>query len=338
MIYNSGIWGILRLTLLAILVLSALIFPIEFRKQYESSTVAPSQQYFKELLRIRDLFGYGNQSDVIFVRYGLSSSTRLAEWTLAITGMPIYVGSSPFYYLANRTETSLLSDAVYVGQTNNLVVHHLYGKPLVLSDLLSAPSALDLINSTNIALGLFLSRVSQAEALTQLPLVEAFANGSPLPPTAGVDIRRMNITNWQIYLVRGGLNNATLAETDGNFSLTLVRGVNYVRLYHIFSPALNLSSQDLVAIHLWSTVNKELLVGVSSQDNPLLPGGATTNYALSSFQLHPGWQYAPIDLSNNNSFTGQFEPSSIAQIILYLDRDFVTDQVICDGAYVIEPT
>src|SRR3989442_9469896 len=129
MILIHRFWSNLHLALLLALALSALAFPFEFRNRYESSTVAPSQEYFQELLRIRNHFGYGNQSDVIFVRFDLSTPNRLAEWTRAITGMPIYVGSSPFYYLANKIETSLLNSPVYVGQTNNLEIHSLSGKP-----------------------------------------------------------------------------------------------------------------------------------------------------------------------------------------------------------------
>ena len=337
MIHNSGIWRILRFTLLAVLVLSGIIFPIEFRKQYESSTVAPSQRYFEELMRIRDLFGYGNQSDVIFVRYDLSSSTRLAEWTLAITGVPIYVGTSPLYYLANRTETSLLKDSVYVGQTNNLVIHHLFGRPLILSDLLSAPTTLELINSTIIVPGLFVSKLARTEALALFSLNDAIVNGNPLPPTPGVSIGRMNTMSWQIYLAKGGFNNATLTQSNGSFSISLTAGEYFVRLYDIFSPALNLTSEDIIAIHLWSAVNKQLLVGLSSQDNPLLPGGTTADYAFYSSQLHPGWQYELIGFRDNSSFTGNFAPSSIVQMILYLERDQVIDQIISDGVYLLEP-
>ncbi len=337
MIYDLNVWRIVRFALLATLVISAVVFPMEFRSQYESSTVAPLQQYFNELLRIRDLFGYGNQSDVIYVRYDLSSSTRLAEWTLAITGMPIYVGTSPLYYLANKTETSLLNDSVYVGQTNNLVVHHLFGEPLILSDLLSAPTTFELINSTMIARGLFLSSVSRPEALALLSLNATIFSGMPLPPTPGIGVARMNTTKWQLYLAKGGFNNATLTELNGNFSMNIIAGEYFVRLYDIFSPAVNLTSKEIIALHLWSATNKQLLVGLSSQDNPLLPGGATADYVFYSFTLHPGWQYELIGFSDNSSFTGNFSPSYIVQMILYLDRDQVTTEVMSDGTYLLVP-
>jgi len=336
MIIIYRVWSSLRLALLLAVALSALVFPFEFRNRYESSTVAPSQEYFQELLRIRNHFGYGNQSEVIFVRFDISTSNRLAEWTRAITGMPIYVGSSPFYYLANRIETSHLDSAVYVGQTNNLEIHSLFGKPLVISELLSAPTGLDLINSTVIAPGLFMSRVSQPRALTLLPFVEALANGSALPPTPDIAFHQLNLTNWQVYLAKGGYNNATLDVSDGNFSITLVEGSYFVRLYQIFSPALNLSSRDFLVMHVWSMVNKQLMIRLSTQSNPVISGGTTNDYATYSFFLQLGWQYLLIDLGNPGSVTGSFTPSSITQIILYLDRDFVSDQVISNGAYVME--
>jgi hypothetical protein len=335
MILNYRFWSNLRFALLLTLVISALAFPFEFRNRYESSPVAPSQEYFQELLRIRNYFGYGNQSNVIFVRYDVSVPNRLAEWTSAITGMPIYVGSSPFYYLAHKIETLLLDSAVYVGQTNNLEIHGLFGRPLVLSSLLSVPTGLDLINSTTIGSGLFLSRVSQPQALALIPLVQALANGSALPPTPDVKFHPLNLTNWQIYLAKGGYNNATFTTSDGNFSITLVGGSYFVRLYEIFSPALNISSQDFLAIHVWSMVNKQFMVRLSTQSNPILPGGTTNDYATYSFILQPGWQYLVINLSNPAFVTGSFTPSSITQIILYLDRDFVSDQVISDGGYAV---
>src|SRR5256712_6055943 len=215
------IWPGLRLALLLALALSALASSFEFRNRYESSTVAPPPEYFQELLRIRDHFGYGSQSEVIFVRFDVSSGTRLAEWTRAVPGMPVYVGSSPFYYLANRIEVSLVDSPVYVGQTNNLEIHDLFGKPLILSALLSVPTGLDLISSTKIAPGLFLSRVSQLQALAALPFVQALSNGSALPRTSDIQLYQMNLTDWQIYLAKGGYNNATLISSDGNFSLTL---------------------------------------------------------------------------------------------------------------------
>jgi len=147
----------------------------------------------------------------------------------------------------------------------------------------------------------------------------------------------MNLTNWQIYLAKGGYNNATLISSDGNFSLILVGGSYFVRLYQIFSPALNISSRDFLAIHVWSRANKQLLVGLSSQDNPVISGGTTNDYALYSFSLQPGWQYLLIDLSNPGSAKGLFTSASIAQIILYLDRDYVSGQVNSDGAYVVGP-
>ena len=77
------------------------------------------------------------------------------------------------------------------------------------------------------------------------------------------------------------------------------------------------------------------MVRLSTQSNPVLPGGTTNDYATYSFSLQPGWQYLLIDLGNPASVTGLFSSSSITQIILYLDRDFVSDQVISDGAYVV---
>jgi len=44
-----------------------------------------------------------------------------------------------------------------------------------------------------------------------------------------------------------------------------------------------------------------------------------------------------IDLSNPGSAKGLFTSASIAQIILYLDRDYVSGQVNSDGAYVVGP-
>ncbi len=330
-------WPYLRFVFLLALALTAVTFPFEFRSRYEASTVAPTQQYFQEMLRIRNLFGYGNQSDVIFVRFDIAESNRLAEWAHSITGMPIYVGSSPFYYLANETETSLLNSAVYVGQTNNLKVHKLFGEPLILSMLLSLPTAVDLLNSTRVAPGLAISRTSQAQALALLPFAKALGDGSPLPLAPGINLNGLNWTGWQLYLAKGGTNNATLDLPGPGFSLTLVHGTYFVRLYQIFQTSLSIPAEDFVAIHVWSSTSKMIMIGLSSQTDPILPGGTTNEYALYSFNVRPGWQYLLLDLTNPGTVMGTFSSSSIAQVIFYLDQDNVNDRVMSDNAYAIGP-
>jgi len=236
--------------------------------------------------------------------------------------------------LANKIETQLLDDPTYIGQTNQLHVSGIIDKPIVISELLANPSPLDILDAAPISSGLYLLALSHDSAVQRLNLIDQISSGAPLQVmNSSILVENLNVSSWSLYLGTGGFNNATVSSSNGFVSVEVSQGPYFVRLFHVFTPPISLSSFVMALVRVYSNISKQVFLQLSSQDNPLIQGGTTAQFADFQFVLKNGWQYLVLPMNAPAVGSNEFSVSSVYQIIFRLDRDNVIDHVVLAGVY-----
>jgi hypothetical protein len=159
------VYRILKTSALVFLILGSVVFQLEYRSTYQKVSNLPNNNLLNEANRIKNIFGYGNNSYVIFIKYSnMNEITRLPEWVVDITGMPVYYGTSSLYYLAYKNEPSLYASSNYIGLTNFIQRNGMTNKTILISDLLSKPNPYELIDSEKIAYGIYVVNMNSSTA------------------------------------------------------------------------------------------------------------------------------------------------------------------------------
>jgi hypothetical protein len=156
---------ILKISALVFLILGSVQFQLEYRSVYQKVPNLPTDNLLNEANRIKNIFGYGNDSYVVYIKFSnVSEITRLPEWVVDITGMSVYYGTSSMYYLAGKNEPSLYGSSEYIGMTNSLQKNGMMNNTIVISDLLSEPNSYELIDSREIVHGIYVVNMNSSRA------------------------------------------------------------------------------------------------------------------------------------------------------------------------------
>jgi len=122
--FNREKLSSILLALIALMTILNFNISIQYTYYY-SGTPRPSKMVINDALAIRNIFGYGNQSVILYVQ---SNEGRKIEWISAITGMNIFYGKNIFdLYLGKLDEASYNSDIIYMVTTRNLIKKGLFG-------------------------------------------------------------------------------------------------------------------------------------------------------------------------------------------------------------------
>jgi hypothetical protein len=156
---------VLKTSALVFLILGSVAFQLEYRSTYQKVPNLPTDNLLNEANRIKTIIGYGNNSYVIFVKFNnVTETTRLPEWVVDITGMPVYYGTSSLYYLAGKDEPYLYGSSNYIGLTSFLYRNGMMNKTILISDLLSDPNPYELVDSEKVAYGIYVVNMNSSTA------------------------------------------------------------------------------------------------------------------------------------------------------------------------------
>jgi hypothetical protein len=152
--------------LFAFILLYSVAVAANIRITFDSGVYAPSANVLDEITRLKEMFGYGNESVIILVKPEQNWG-RLTEWTEAITGGRVYLGHI-FNIVNNQTledAYSTLEHPTYysqglIGSWNRLRIDgalgHLQNYTVVVSETLYAPDLNELKMLMKISDGIYI--------------------------------------------------------------------------------------------------------------------------------------------------------------------------------------
>jgi hypothetical protein len=164
----------LKVILFASILFYSAVVAVSIRITLDAGVYAPSANVLDETNRLKEMFGYGNESIILLVEpeknYG-----RLTEWAEAITGDKVYLGHLT-YLLSNQTLEDAYSSFVQpiyysqglIGSWNRLRINgalgHLQNYTIVVSEKLYTPDPNELKMLMKISDGIYILNPKYAKS------------------------------------------------------------------------------------------------------------------------------------------------------------------------------
>jgi hypothetical protein len=296
---------------------------------YYSDTPRPSESVINDALAIRNIFGYGNRSVILYVQ---NNEGRKIEWISAITGMNIFYGKNILDLYLGKLDETLYNDIIYVVKIRYLIKTGLFGNitknvKIVTSESFAIlhPPESELVSQMISVRGgsrIYIFREVDKELINNLLALYNTSNLLGQPLNNGESF-------WGIYRGGGGRWDVNISKTESatqRYKVTLIEkgeGNYYIRLYHIFEKPIDLSLYQyiriIVSCNLQNGDSKTIHFTLSSAN---IPGAGGTGYnSIFTFTCVSGERKTVLIPLRDLKREPGFNISSVKQFIISLDAD-----------------
>jgi len=287
--------------LLIAIFLHSILVAINVRGEF-STPWAPNIDAIKEIERLKDIYGYGNDSVILIARDDYQNKVR---WAKALTGLKVYFGD-PLYLIANRTldkELIRRFGGRYVHYWEDLwrkgVLENPCNYTLVLSDLLAPPNEVERNFVVEVYPGIYEVDIDKALMwLEQMNTVYVrvryasdyqifssehgyvYLNGTRMTYDPTIKAWRLMVNKTGTYMVSDIVDNFRDASGIGGLSFNGIN--NYVEV--VTSPSLQSPHLTIVVQFIWN--------GTGELPQLLCTDGYPRAGAFRlRIQPHPEWEY-----------------------------------------------
>ena len=313
---------------------------IQYKFLYSGSP-QPSESTINDTLALREMFGYGNKSVVLYVQ---NNDERKIEWITAITGISVFYGSSIWDLYLGIFDEQLSNDVVYMASTNVLQKEGVFGNVGNLT-IVTAETFASLTPLESEMVAQTISNPGGSQIKIFRTISKDYANTMYIhsqklydPNTVIGDPLDFGNEFWKAYLglgprhARAGWGcNVTIAKGDSliqSYIFNLTEGDYYIRLYHIFESPRNFTSSKylrlIIYCNLQDSTSKQLGLQLGSD---VIAGGASLDRGDYTFTCISGQKSVVFVPLGNLEILGNFDLSYVNQLIFRLDQDIVRGEI-----------